>query len=144
MAVYGDVQWVRNLRAAGQADFRFHGRTESWIAAELDPAAALTFCSRTLPSFTAGLPWFGRLFANVFFRLIGPELANGVGNRIADHLSAPRSGRSWAAAFPPARGPDENAHSPAELDGDRAILNGMRQENPELPRIGGERSRTNR
>ena len=85
MAAYGDVQWVRNLRAAGRADFRFHGRTESLAAAELDPAAALSFYERTLPTFTARLPWFGRLFASVFFRLIGPELTTDPNRAAARH-----------------------------------------------------------
>ena len=85
MAAYGEVEWVRNLRAAGQADFRFHGRTVSLSVAELDPAAALTFYSQTLPSFVARLPWFGRLFAKVFFGLIGPELINDPAQAAAGH-----------------------------------------------------------
>ena len=85
MAAYGDVQWVRNLRAAGAAEFRLPGGTETLTAAELDPAAALAFYSQTLPSFIAHLPWFGRLFAKVFFGLIGPELAGNPQQAAARH-----------------------------------------------------------
>lgn len=31
----GETQWVRNLRAAGNAEFRFHGQTQEFRAAEV-------------------------------------------------------------------------------------------------------------
>jgi hypothetical protein len=43
-------------------------------ALELDQAAATAFFRDTLPAFIARLPSFGRLFARVFFRIVGPEL----------------------------------------------------------------------
>ncbi len=76
IGAYGDVQWTRNLRAAGEADFRLHGRTDHVTARELDRAAATAFFRETLPGFVAGLPWVGRLFARVFFGIVGPELLN--------------------------------------------------------------------
>jgi deazaflavin-dependent oxidoreductase (nitroreductase family) len=74
IGAYGDVQWTRNLRAAGEGDFRLHGRTDHVTALELDQAAATAFFRDTLPAFIARLPWFGRLFARVFFRIVGREL----------------------------------------------------------------------
>src|SRR5689334_6604945 len=37
---YGDVQWTRNLRAAGEADLEAHGRMEHVLARELSTAEA--------------------------------------------------------------------------------------------------------
>ena len=36
IGAYGDVQWVRNLRAAGSAEIRVHGTNEPVVARELD------------------------------------------------------------------------------------------------------------
>ena len=36
-APWGEVQWVRNLRAAGRATIEFRGRQEAVTATELDP-----------------------------------------------------------------------------------------------------------
>jgi deazaflavin-dependent oxidoreductase (nitroreductase family) len=76
IGAYGDVQWVRNLRAAGEADFRLRGATVHLRARELDQAEATEFYGITLRSFIARLPWFGRAFAKVFFGAIGPEFLN--------------------------------------------------------------------
>jgi len=74
IGAYGDVNWVRNLRAAGEADLRGNGRTEHVRAIELDRAAATAFFGETLPTFVRRLPWFGRGFARVLFGLVGPEV----------------------------------------------------------------------
>ena len=74
IGAYGDVNWVRNLRAAGEADLRAHGRTEHVQAIELDRAAATRFFGETLPTFIRRLPWFGRGFARFLFGLVGPEV----------------------------------------------------------------------
>jgi deazaflavin-dependent oxidoreductase (nitroreductase family) len=74
IGAYGEVQWVRNLRAAGEADIDVHGRTEHVRAIELDRAAATDFFAGTLPGYVARLPLFGRLFAGVLFRLAAPEV----------------------------------------------------------------------
>jgi deazaflavin-dependent oxidoreductase (nitroreductase family) len=74
IGAYGNVQWVRNLRAAGKADIDVHGRTEHVRAIELDRAAATDFFARTLPGYIARLPLFGRLFAAVLFRLAAPDV----------------------------------------------------------------------
>jgi deazaflavin-dependent oxidoreductase (nitroreductase family) len=42
-APWGDVHWVRNLRAAGRATIDLRGRTEEVTATELDPAQRVRF-----------------------------------------------------------------------------------------------------
>ena len=74
IGAYGDVQWVRNLRAAGVAEIRVHGRTEPVAARELDRDEATDFYARTLPTYVRSLPWFGRLFVRVLFAAAGPEI----------------------------------------------------------------------
>jgi deazaflavin-dependent oxidoreductase (nitroreductase family) len=74
VGAYGEVQWVRNLRAAGEADVRIHGRDEHVTAHELDRAEATTFFRETLPGYIARFPWFGRVFGRFLFRLVGPEI----------------------------------------------------------------------
>jgi deazaflavin-dependent oxidoreductase (nitroreductase family) len=74
IGAYGDVNWTRNLRAAGGADLHVHGRTEHILARELDLGEATTFFGETLPKFIGRLPWFGRGFARLLFGLVGPEV----------------------------------------------------------------------
>jgi deazaflavin-dependent oxidoreductase (nitroreductase family) len=74
IGAYGEVNWVRNLRAAGEADIRIHGRDEHVRAVELDHAAARTFFGETLPGYIARFPWIGRAFARMLFGLVGPEV----------------------------------------------------------------------
>ena len=71
---YGDVNWTRNLRAAGEADVVLHGRREHVKAVELDPAAAEEFFGVTLRRYVSHFPWFGRAFARVLFGLVAPEI----------------------------------------------------------------------
>jgi deazaflavin-dependent oxidoreductase (nitroreductase family) len=74
IGAYGDVNWTRNLRAAGEADVALHGRTEHVNATELDPAAAEEFFGVTLYRYIDHFPWFGRVFARLLFGLIGREV----------------------------------------------------------------------
>jgi deazaflavin-dependent oxidoreductase (nitroreductase family) len=74
IGAYGDVQWVRNLRAAGEAQIKVRGREVHVTAHELDPAAAREFYAETLPAFVRTLPWFGRRFADVLFGAVAPEI----------------------------------------------------------------------
>jgi deazaflavin-dependent oxidoreductase (nitroreductase family) len=74
IGAYGDVQWVRNLRAASEAEIRVRGRTEPVTARELDLAEATDFYVRILPSYVSRLPWFGRLFARILFAAAAPEV----------------------------------------------------------------------
>ncbi len=74
VGAYGDVHWVRNLRAAGEATIRLDGRDTLVIAAELDPVAARDFFAETLPGFVARLPRFGRTFVRVLFGVVAPDI----------------------------------------------------------------------
>jgi deazaflavin-dependent oxidoreductase (nitroreductase family) len=74
IGAYGAVQWVQNLRAAGEGDIRLHGRTVHVRADELDRAAATTFFVETMPAYVAHFPWFGRAFAKVLFGSVAPEI----------------------------------------------------------------------
>jgi deazaflavin-dependent oxidoreductase (nitroreductase family) len=85
IGAYGDVQWVRNLRAAEEADFALHGGTVHLRARELDQSEAIDFYGNTLRSFIGRLPWFGRAFAKLFFGAIGPEFLNDPAAAAAGH-----------------------------------------------------------
>src|SRR5262249_27752706 len=75
IGAYGDVQWCRNLRAAGEADVKARGHaSEPARGTELDHAAARDFYARMLPTFLARLPWFGRLFGRILFSTAAPEI----------------------------------------------------------------------
>ena len=74
IAAYGDVQWVRNLRAAGEGEVRRRNQVEHIRASELSPEAALAFYRDTMPAFVRSLPLFGRFFARLLFSVAGPEV----------------------------------------------------------------------
>jgi len=74
IGAYGEVNWTRNLRAAGEADLRLGGRDVHAMARELDHAEAVEFFGRTVPTYISRFLWFGRVFARVFFSVVGPEL----------------------------------------------------------------------
>ena len=74
IGAYGNVHWVRNLRAAGEADIDIHGRHEHVRATELDREAALVFFRDTVPSYTARFPRLGRAFLQLLFRSVAPEV----------------------------------------------------------------------
>jgi deazaflavin-dependent oxidoreductase (nitroreductase family) len=59
----GEVQWVRNLRAAGHATITVRGRTEEVTAIELDPTQRVAFFRDILGSLARSIPlgvWFIR------------------------------------------------------------------------------------
>jgi deazaflavin-dependent oxidoreductase (nitroreductase family) len=67
-APWGEVQWVRNLRAAGRATIRERGRTAEFRATELDGAERLTFFRDVLGPLARSFPfgvWFIRLVEDV-------------------------------------------------------------------------------
>lgn len=74
VGAYGDVHWVRNLRAAGVASLRLRGRDLMVTATELDPAAARTFFAETIPGYIGRFPWLGRSFLRGLFRLAAPDI----------------------------------------------------------------------
>jgi len=74
IGAYGDVNWTRNLRAAGEADIRLRGTSQHVRASELDRAAAEEFFGVTLRTYIARFPWLGRAFARLLFGFVGPEV----------------------------------------------------------------------
>ena len=63
-APWGDVNWVRNLRAAGGATISVRGRTQDVAASELDHDQRLAFFRDVLAPVARDIP-FGRTFIRV-------------------------------------------------------------------------------
>jgi len=63
-APWGEVHWVRNLRAAGSATIKMRGRSEEVRATELDPAQRVDFFRDTLGALARGIP-FGVSFIRI-------------------------------------------------------------------------------
>jgi deazaflavin-dependent oxidoreductase (nitroreductase family) len=55
-APWGEVHWVRNLRAAGRATITVRRRKEAVRATELDPAQRVAFFRDTLGPLARGIP----------------------------------------------------------------------------------------
>jgi deazaflavin-dependent oxidoreductase (nitroreductase family) len=64
-APWGEVHWVRNLRAAGSATISVRGRDEQVRATELDPAERVDFFRDMLGPLARGIP-----FGVTFIRLV--------------------------------------------------------------------------
>jgi deazaflavin-dependent oxidoreductase (nitroreductase family) len=67
-APWGEVQWVRNLRAAGRATITVRGRTEEVAATELDPRERVAFFRDILGPLARSIPlgvWFIRIVDQV-------------------------------------------------------------------------------
>jgi deazaflavin-dependent oxidoreductase (nitroreductase family) len=67
-APWGEVQWVRNLRAAGRATITVRGGSEDVVATELDPTQRVAFFRDTLGPLARGIPfgyWFIRIVDGV-------------------------------------------------------------------------------
>ena len=76
MGAYGDVNWTRNLRAAGEATIHEHGRDVHVLAHELTPDEARVFYSSKLPAYIAHFPRLGRAFGRLLFGAVAPEILN--------------------------------------------------------------------
>ena len=63
-APWGDVHWVRNLRAAGRATITVRRRKEEVVATELDAIERVAFFRDTLGPVARGIP-FGVRFIRV-------------------------------------------------------------------------------
>ena len=74
IGAYGDVQWTRNLRAAGEGDIEAHGGREHVTARELTREEGVAFFRDVLQPYVADLPLIGRLFGRLFFRFVGSEV----------------------------------------------------------------------
>ncbi len=68
---WGDVHWVRNLRAAGGGSISVRGRTEDVRATELDPAARAAFFRDVLVPVAERMP-FGMSFVGSSTGWISP------------------------------------------------------------------------
>jgi deazaflavin-dependent oxidoreductase (nitroreductase family) len=67
-APWGEVHWVRNLRAAGRATIALRGRKEEVRATELDPTQRVGFFRDVLGPHARGIPlgvWFIRIVDGV-------------------------------------------------------------------------------
>jgi deazaflavin-dependent oxidoreductase (nitroreductase family) len=62
---WGDVHWVRNLRAAGQATIRVRGQQHDVRAVELDLAQRVAFFRDTFGPYARRIP-FGARFVRLF------------------------------------------------------------------------------
>jgi deazaflavin-dependent oxidoreductase (nitroreductase family) len=70
-APWGDVNWVRNLRAAGRATITEHGRSEQVGATELNTAERVAFFRDVLGPLARRIPfgvWFIRIVDGVDVR----------------------------------------------------------------------------
>ena len=63
-APWGEVQWVRNLRAAGRATIAVRGRTEEVNATELDPTERVGYFRDVLGPLARSIP-FGVRFIRI-------------------------------------------------------------------------------
>ena len=61
---WGDVHWVRNLRAAGRATINVRGKTEGVTARELEPGERIRFFRDVLVPVARGIP-FGMRFIRI-------------------------------------------------------------------------------
>lgn len=59
---YGDVNWVRNLRKAGEATIQTGRRSEHAIAKELDAEEAATFFRTVFTPYVDNLPLIARIW----------------------------------------------------------------------------------
>jgi deazaflavin-dependent oxidoreductase (nitroreductase family) len=76
IGAYGDVNWTRNLRAAGEATIHQKGRELHVTAHELSPDEARTFYGELLPAYIAHFPRLGQAFGRLLFGAVAPEILN--------------------------------------------------------------------
>ena len=74
IGTYGDVQWTRNLRAAGAADIRVGDRVEHVSARELSHEEATALLRDELPRYVATLPAMWRFFTKMLVRTVAADL----------------------------------------------------------------------
>lgn len=74
IGTFGDVNWCRNLRAAGEADLVIGGETVHVNAVELTQEQAATFFREELPAYLGRLKFLWRLGVRLLVRLAAPEI----------------------------------------------------------------------
>ena len=75
MGTFGEVNWVRNLRAAGEAEIQVAGKAPELVrAVELAGEDAVAFYRDTFAAYTLAMSGLMRLFARIFLGLFAPEM----------------------------------------------------------------------
>ena len=74
IGTYGDVQWTRNLRAAGEADVRIGNRVEHVTAHELSHEEATALLRNEIPRYLRLLPAMWRFFTKLLVRTAASDL----------------------------------------------------------------------
>lgn len=71
---FGETNWVRNLRAAREAEGKIDGRMVTLAARELGRDEAEAFFAETLAGYIGGLPAPARLFGRLILRTGGTDI----------------------------------------------------------------------
>ena len=79
---WGEVNWVRNLRAAGVATITLRGRKEGVRTTELDPTERIAFFRDTLSPVARGIPFGFRFIRMVDGVDLDDPLAAAEGRRV--------------------------------------------------------------
>jgi len=74
IGAYGDVHWVRNLRAAGGGEIVLDGRATKVTATELDPVAAETFYRDIVGPYLGRQPRILQALVRAVFRFMAPDI----------------------------------------------------------------------
>lgn len=74
VGTFGDVHWVRNLRAAGEAEIRVGGRLQHVRAVELSLDEAAGFFRDVVTGYVRRLPLLWRIVTRGLVRLAAPEV----------------------------------------------------------------------
>ena len=76
IGAYGDVHWVRNLRAAGGGEIVLDGHPTQVRAVELDRAAAESFYRDIVGPYLASIPRILQVLVRAVFRQVAPDILN--------------------------------------------------------------------
>jgi len=74
IGAYGDVHWVRNLRAAGEGEIVLDGRAKTIKAVELDPAEAEGFYRDIVGPYFDRQPRVLQVLVRAVFRAVAPDI----------------------------------------------------------------------
>ena len=74
IGAYGDVNWVRNLRAAGGGEVVLDGRATKVTAVELDQAEAEWFYRDIVGPYLRRQPRVLQVLVRAVFRLVAPDI----------------------------------------------------------------------
>jgi deazaflavin-dependent oxidoreductase (nitroreductase family) len=76
IGTYGDVQWTRNLRAAGEATIRIGSRDEHVRAQELGHDEATAWFRDVLAPYNARQPLFWRLAGRAILKSVAQDIVD--------------------------------------------------------------------